>query len=186
MAVLLTGNGPTTRKAKFVEYLQSSGTQYIDTGVKASNAVGIEVKFSATQSSQAIAAGAVTWKSSSFEIFSHIIAYNNTSYQISEATDGAAHTIVIKNGVCTLDGVQKFSNTSSFNAGHNIALFATNRSGQIMQNGASKLYYCKMWLKGTLVHDFWPCFDTDGVACLYDKVTKEYYYNAGTGEFTAG
>ena len=29
-------------------------------------------------------------------------------------------------------------------------------------------------------------YDTDGVACMYDKVTKEYYHNAGTGEFIVG
>jgi hypothetical protein len=39
---------------------------------------------------------------------------------------------------------------------------------------------------GVLVRDMWPCYDPDGVACLYDKVEKKYYYNAGSGAFTAG
>ena len=51
---------------------------------------------------------------------------------------------------------------------------------------SGKIYYCQIYDNGTLVRDFWPCYDPDGVACLYDKVEKKYYYNAGTGAFTAG
>ena len=31
-----------------------------------------------------------------------------------------------------------------------------------------------------------PCVDTDGVACLYDRVSMELFYNSGSGSFTAG
>lgn len=35
-----------------------------------------------------------------------------------------------------------------------------------------------------LVRDYAPALDPDGVACLYDKVSEKYVYNAGTGSFT--
>lgn len=50
----------------------------------------------------------------------------------------------------------------------------------------AKIYSCKIYDNGVLMRDFWLCYDPDGVACLYDKVEKKYYYNAGTGEFIAG
>ena len=34
-----------------------------------------------------------------------------------------------------------------------------------------------------MVRDYIPVVDKNGVACMYDKVTKELYYNDGTGEF---
>ena len=43
-----------------------------------------------------------------------------------------------------------------------------------------------MYDNGVLIRDFRPCLDPDGVACLYDKVEKKYYHNAGSGEFIAG
>ena len=50
----------------------------------------------------------------------------------------------------------------------------------------TKLYHCKIWNNGALERDFIPCKDPNGVVCLYDKVEGKYYYNQGTGDFTAG
>jgi hypothetical protein len=34
--------------------------------------------------------------------------------------------------------------------------------------------------------DLIPVIDKDGVACMYDKVSGEFFYNQGTGDFIAG
>ena len=49
-----------------------------------------------------------------------------------------------------------------------------------------KLFSCQIYDNGTLIRDYLPCLDKDGVACLYDKVSETYFYNQGTGEFIAG
>ena len=49
-----------------------------------------------------------------------------------------------------------------------------------------RIYSAQITQSGTLVRDFIPVLDPEGVACMYDKVTKEYYYNQGTGDFIAG
>ena len=49
-----------------------------------------------------------------------------------------------------------------------------------------RLYSCQIYNNRTLVRDFRPCYDPDGVACLYDEVTETYFYNKGTGNFIAG
>ncbi len=39
---------------------------------------------------------------------------------------------------------------------------------------------------GGVVHEFVPMLDSAGVPCLYDKATGVSHYNAGTGEFLYG
>lgn len=47
-----------------------------------------------------------------------------------------------------------------------------------------KCYSFKTWNENnTLVQDLRPCLDTKGVACMYDEVSKKYFYNKGTGTF---
>lgn len=47
-------------------------------------------------------------------------------------------------------------------------------------NGIRYLYYARFWKKGVIYRDFIPVVDEDGVAALYDKVTKKFYYSAGS------
>lgn len=56
-----------------------------------------------------------------------------------------------------------------------------NKLSMIMQ-----LFNCKLWKNNELVRDFIPVKDPNNVVCLYDKVSKEYFYNEGTGTFIAG
>ena len=67
----------------------------------------------------------------------------------------------------------------------NIYLFNISQGGTAENRfGKFKLYYCKIWQGDTLVRDFVPVLDTEGKACLYDNVSKEYFYNSGSGEFS--
>ena len=68
-----------------------------------------------------------------------------------------------------------------------MVLFAArNGSTVALDSGGVRLYRCKFWQGGTLVRDFQPVLDENGVACLYDAVTDELFYNAGSGSFVAG
>ena len=50
-----------------------------------------------------------------------------------------------------------------------------------------KNYFIKIWDSyNTLVRDFIPVLDKDGTPCMYDLVEHKFYYNAGTGNFIAG
>ena len=77
---------------------------------------------------------------------------------------------------------------------------ATNTSpiyifGMRLPNGSAgslgkfKLYKFKIYESDVLVHDFIPAkikTNSDDIICLYDKVTNEFFTNAGTGSFIAG
>jgi hypothetical protein len=51
-----------------------------------------------------------------------------------------------------------------------------------------RIYYAKFWNKqtGNLVGDFIPVLDPNGTPCMYDKVTEQFFYNNGSGEFLYG
>ena len=50
-------------------------------------------------------------------------------------------------------------------------------------NGYIALGKFKIYQNDILVRDFRPCLDTEGVPCMYDEVSKQYFYNQGTGTF---
>lgn len=50
----------------------------------------------------------------------------------------------------------------------------------------ANIYSFKIYDNGTLIRDMIPVKDLSGVACMYDKVSGQFYYNAGTGDFIAG
>lgn len=49
-----------------------------------------------------------------------------------------------------------------------------------------KIYRAKFEKNGATVLDLIPVLDKNGVACMYDKVSGEFFYNQGEGEFIAG
>lgn len=49
-----------------------------------------------------------------------------------------------------------------------------------------KWYYLKIYENDNLIRDYIPALDLSGVACMYEKLGKKFYYNAGTGSFIAG
>ena len=89
-----------------------------------------------------------------------------------------------------VDGVQKFNNKSfsgTYISGTTQAIFADNfGGGNIQEYTSSKIYSLKMWQGIELVRDFILVLDAEGVACMYDKVSGEFFYNQGEGSFIAG
>lgn len=49
-----------------------------------------------------------------------------------------------------------------------------------------RLYDMQIFNNNTLIRDFIPVLDKNGVPCMYDKVERKFYYNAGGGDFIAG
>jgi hypothetical protein len=87
----------------------------------------------------------------------------------------------------TINGEQTSGETpESYSCELPFYIFGMNKYGSVYKIANMKLYYIKIWDNGTLVRDFIPVLDENNVACLYDKVSGTYYYNAGTDDFVAG
>lgn len=118
--------------------------------------------------------------------------YNNTYQFVNHANLYEVMTIDANKNKATFTGATTTTITiaaGTFTCAYDLTLFALNQGGTILtgENGfKGKAWSYRIYESDVLLYDLWPCYDPDGVACLYDKVTETYFYNAGTGSFVAG
>ena len=67
-----------------------------------------------------------------------------------------------------------------------IFLFANNRINGATQFAKIKVKSFYIKDNGSLVRDFVPVLDPQGVPAMYDKVHHQLYYNGGAGSFSSG
>lgn len=96
------------------------------------------------------------------------------------------YKITSHGGCVFFDGKEiKDFGESSFSSDNPISIFGVNY-GESVEDVMS---YCfinlKLYDNKTLVADFVPA-ENNGKACLFDKVSEQYYHNQGTGNFEIG
>lgn len=193
-------------------YIESSGTQYIDTGYVPNDNSVFEVITSAnaTQPCQHSALFGAR-PSSSSRVDVSVIVRNVNSYPLRRSfasvdwyiflnSDQSNHwqdrkTLYLHkkgySGIQTNDGLwfsmYSFPGDISISISQSIYIFCINQNGSSESNSfaSMKLYRFRIFEGETLVHEFIPWQD-NGVACLKDTVTGNIKYNAGTGDFVYG
>lgn len=177
-----------------VEYIQSSGTQYIDTGVRPSHNSTISIDAEVLASSQNYWGmfGARNDSSMQFWVFynrdgsSWCGRYSsNPNITINGAYAGR-HRISLEKNVLKVDNSSSSTGASSFSSNFTSYIFACNNSGSAQYMCNIKLYRAEVFSDSQLVRDFVPCKNNSGVIGLYDRVSEQFYTNAGSGVFTAG
>ncbi len=179
-----------------VEYIESSGTQYIDTGFKPKYSSRVVMDVSGVGTASQFLFGARNAASSTaaqqFNVYRNSATAVRSDYFGSNKTasvaDASVRTVVDKNGNVTTMYGQTITNTavSSGTSDYNLYLLALNNIGTANNFCAAKLYSCQIYDNGTLVRDYIPCINASGVVGLYDLVNGVFYQNAGSGAFTAG
>ena len=188
-----------------VEYIQSSGSQYIDTGVKASASVGMSADFCFvdTRSNQNLAQ---TYSDSEHYLLMVLMISSwgspdgavwflcgyldaNQYFKKADTDRHVYHFNADGQYTVEMDGIQYAkadpSQTTFPANAQNLYLFA--RNSQAADGYARmKLYSCAIYDSGRKIRDFKPCLDANGVPCLYDLIGKTTLYNQGTGSFTWG
>ena len=175
-------------------YLQFDGNQYFNMGFKPNQdtrfAVDIDVDARSNQST--ILGCRTAYHNSAFLLFT---AANNAGYQCDYGNTGVdststkssgRHTIDFNKNVLSIDGVVEYTHTyTSFQTSYNMYLLSVNNAGTAMTAYpvSGKLYSAQHYANGVLSGDYIPVLDWNYVACLYDKVTGTFLYNAGTGSF---
>lgn len=163
-----------------LNYIQSTGTQYIDTGItmnKTDNVI-IEQKCAISNDRYAGCNGYTQWTG---DITNNVDSVVKVVYTSTNNTE----TIYV-------DGVQKTSNLWDNYNGSNvkIGIFKLGEEGNTWHESSAQvgiLYYCKIYKNNKLVRDFVPAQrDEDSVVGLYDKVSKMFFVNNGTGNFVSG
>lgn len=180
-------------------YLQSNGAQCIDTGIIPSSKTRMEITFNLTNTNKG---GSVCgWGSSASQeaflispsIDTGFRTFISSSYnfKIAKSTlDTEIHTFDLQSGSQKFDGVEFATDTIGDTAvsGQTMYLFAQHSEWTTAIDGPCyiNLYKCRIWENGILVRDFIPATTPNKVNCLYDRVSKRYFYNKGTGSFVIG
>ena len=176
-----------------LEYIQSSGIQYIDTGFKPNQDVRVTCDFEYISSveEQTIFMARRTNAQDQFGLF-HNTAGWTFRYGANSAennTIGIMDRILldINKNVATLNGVKLTNSAATFNTDTNLMLFVRNTNGTLNNYAIAKLYACSIYSdETTMIRNFIPCKNPSGVIGLYDLVNNQFYQNAGTGTFIAG
>ena len=179
-----------------VEYLESTGTQYINTGVTPSSNLTISATLCKTDTASGFLFGARQANATnsfclaSFSSYARVdfggIGKTSGQTKIGEICDSNMHTISVAYPTITLDGAATtMATASSFSLSKDIVLFANNTNGTIAAYSGVRIAAFKIWDNGVLVRDYVPV-RVGTVGYLYDRVSGQLYGNAGTGAFGYG
>lgn len=99
----------------------------------------------------------------------------------------ARHTVELGQNKFSIDGeVKQDFGAQTFTTGLTLTLFNQN-AAKLEYFSYMRLYSCQIYEGDDLVRDFAPAIhEYRGFVGLYDKVTKTFFPNLGTGSFTAG
>lgn len=180
-----------------VEYIGSSGTQYIDTGFKPNQDTRVicRAKIPTGGNTNFLFGARQSEKSNGFYVLYSSLGYYRQGYNTQQLNfsselnsvgvlvfDANKNTATITTDT---DSDTKQGTYDTFASPVNLCLFACNNNGTLTY-GSVSIYSCRIYDNGTLVRDFVPCKNANGVAGLYDLVNNVFYTNAGSGTFTAG
>lgn len=171
-----------------VQYIQSSGTQYVDTGFKPNQDSRVLIKLSTSETGSHTVFGAdFSWTDDGFALGVGFTHYGKETGTISGLNNESPHEVDFNKNIIFIDGSTVLTmGASTFSVPHNLALFANNRAGGIQEKTTMALYYCRIYDGNTIIRDYIPCKNAGGAVGLYDLVDGKFYGNAGTGSFTAG
>ena len=183
-----------------LEYIQSTGTQHINTGVIIGPSNYDKMKFSVTAEKIGSGSGTNTtsWmldgaSASNYSFFyigvSNGLVYYGCGSQdinsgISYAGGKCTFTLDAKNAKVSVTGHNDISATiASVDNNVPIYLFGFYTNETAIYRHAEKIYRCQIFENDVLIRDFIPCINASGEVGLYDLVGKQFYGNAGTGVF---
>lgn len=187
-------------------YLQSSGTQYIDTGIIPNGRTTIDVKYIITNA-QFLFGARTKFSQNALNFFREgtgrfdydgqsYIKTNTGNYQLFSS--GRLFSEIRNNKYyfeCINSGVSRYAEIDivNFNSPCNMTLFVCNSNNVAGGFSQSKIYYFKICDNNILIRHFVPVptgmvigdftVPSNG---MFDIVNQQFYPNQGTGTFTYG
>lgn len=183
-----------------VEYIESTGSQYINTGFKPNQNTRLVMDFenigdySGMTTSLCPLFGARNASSSA--VFTLWIGsksyphYGNVAYNKNGRFSTNINSRLIydfNKNVASIGSNSITCTAASFTTNYNLCILGANTGGTIdSRHPSGKLYSCQIYDNGVLVRDYVPVVKTNGVAGLYDKVNNVFYLSNGSTNFIAG
>lgn len=175
-----------------VEYIESTGTQYIDSGVKCSQNMSCEINNNFNELSGTQLFGAYSSpKRTHYGIVNDKIympsVENSVTTEHVFLTNMNYHTFFLSSTVYKYDNEIIANGMFEFANGLNFYLFARNNNGTDTNYCKSKMTKAMFWIDNELIKNFIPCYrKSDNKRGLYDLVNNEFFTNQGTGDFEKG
>lgn len=183
-----------------IEYLQSSGTQYINTGILPNNTTKVELKgvfkysagttrFGSRVGFTLLQFDVVTSSANEVRVDFGTGAINDGQWVVGQhivsaiIIDALTKKATVEYGwnIVTHTYATSFPSQSSYP----LTLFALNNAGNILLASDMTVLSFRCWKSSVLIMDMIPV-RVGNVGYMYDKVSKQLFGNAGTGAFILG
>ena len=178
-----------------LDYIESTGTQYIDTGFVPNQDSRAIIELMYVKSSN----GAYGSRNTT-EIDGFCMRVNSTRWQpqynddmrviTNPKPDNEWHIVDHNKNVWHLDDAALWTATyAEFTSPHPFAIggIIANKSGvKTLYEGYCRYRSCQLFDNDVLVRDLIPCKKSSGEIGMYDMLNAKFYGNAGSGEFIAG
>ena len=184
-----------------LQYISSTGTQYIDTEVLVKSGLHIILKMSFTEATSVVggrddfAVNSFAFMISSNSLRRPYLLYGNQYFQLNnDQVTGGSYTFDFNDNVWIFKNLSGSSvllthtfTQETFEGNSNIYLFALSLHGSANGFFKGKIYECQIYDGDTLIRDYVAAERKyDLTAGLFDKVNNVFYVNKGTGDFEKG
>lgn len=181
------------------KFLKKSGTAYIDTGIIPDKSMDYDVVFDveSTYSGSLYVFGSDSSYQNGFNLGCdfrneegiRFCKFYTKNYYITyiKLNSGVQYSVQMCENQFAVNS-QVFSAISgSYVCAYSLILFGTNRNGQAMVGDTYcrnlRIYSFTISKDGKKIMNLIPALDRNGTPCMYDSVSKQTFYNAGTGKF---
>ena len=187
---------------KFVRYVESTGSQYVDTGIVGRHGTKAECKVEWMNFADSAFLASGYWSNNTrfyacwcSSASGNMFTAQRTGDKVNNGQDllfekkrvytyttdfSAADGNNMSTNTVTIDGTKVFSKAyTALDTGLNLYVFANNQNGTAAGFSKTRCYGLKIWQGGTLVREFKPCVH-NGRAGLYDTVSETIFYS-GSG-----
>jgi hypothetical protein len=184
-----------------VEYLQSSGTQYIELPYKPNQDTSMEISASVAVGNGAVVSQFFETRNAAWSREYALINFGDSNNLLqarfgnksggtrigNHLAEGTVYKIEYRKNDVYVDDVFVVTLTNyTFQSDHYLALFGYNNGGAITAAaGSPQIHYMKIYDGDTLAMDLIPV-RIGQVGYMYDKVSRQLLTNAGTGDFVLG
>ena len=170
-----------------VEYLLSSGTQYIDTLIQPNQDLSVEIKWkNETNQNNQYLFGSGTSTSNCIRAYIGDSSYwrFGGGYKGFATSDTTERTAIMDKTKIVMNGEEySYGGTvGTFSSSTTIKLFTGATATSMI---STRIYYFKVSQNGTLILDLIPV-RKDGVGYMYDRVSGQLFGNQGSGDFVVG
>lgn len=177
-----------------LKYIESDGTQYIDTGFKPNQNTRIVVDFQGLKWNTNEVCMWMGVSSSPYLMFGKASSsnyrayfyYNTSEVLFSESTTEeweSRQTLDWNKNIVTWGDASKSVSSSTFQCTDNAYLFAANNRGEAKFITRGRIYGCQIYDNDILIRDYIPAISEKGVCGLWDRVNDVFYTSPNGNNF---